>query len=159
MNFGQPSAPHPALLAFVADPNHAILLLLVGILFIYAEFNKPGTVILGCFGALLTMFSIYGLLHLPLSHQAIGLTGFGIALVALGCRFRLYELPSALGLVALTSGLWNLSQSPRVHPVVAIVSATIFTLITTWLVRIALLARQNKKRTSPSVTPHLSRVD
>ena len=50
--------PNAALLLFVANPDHAVLLLLCGILFIYAEFNKPGTVILGCFGALLTMFAL-----------------------------------------------------------------------------------------------------
>ena len=46
-------------------------------------------------------------------------------------------------------GLTNLVVSPPIHPVVAIVAASIFGGVTTWLVRIALLARQNKSLVGP----------
>ena len=141
--------PNAALLTFAANPDHAILLLLCGILFIYAEFNKPGTVILGCFGALLTMFAFYGLAHLPLSRPALLQTLAGVALVAVGCRFPLRGLIAAIATVFLIFGLSNLVLAPRLHLVVAIVAATIFSCITTWLVRIALAARQNKSLVGP----------
>lgn len=141
--------PNAALLQFVANPDHAILLLLCGILFLYAEFNKPGTVLLGSFGALLMMFAIYGLTHLPLNPPALLPTLAGIALVALGCRFAFFGLTLVAATACLAFGLANLFLAPRLHGVVAIAAATIFTGVTTWLVRIALAARQNKILVGP----------
>jgi len=134
-----------ALLVFVANPDHAILLLLCGILFIYAEFNKPGTVVFGCFGALLMMFALYGLGHLPIRPAAVAVTLAGVAFVGLACGLQtLSRLADVAGTLCLALGLANLVVAPPVHLVVAIVSAAIFSFVTTWLVRIALAARQNK---------------
>jgi membrane-bound serine protease (ClpP class) len=141
--------PNAALLVFVANPDHAILLLLCGILFIYAEFNKPGTVILGCFGASLMMSALYGLNNLPLSTPAVLVTLAGVALVGLGCRFPLRGAVAVAGTLCLIFGLLNLVVTPQIHPVVAIIAAIIFSGVTTWLVRIALLARQNKSLVGP----------
>ncbi len=141
--------PNAALLAFVANPDHAILLLLCGILFIYAEFNKPGTVILGCFGALLMMFALYGLGHLPLRLPAVLASLVGVALVGLAYTFRGRGLVEIAGTLFLSFGLSNLVTSPPMHFAVAIASAMIFSGVTTWLVRIALAARQNKALVGP----------
>lgn len=141
--------PNAALLLFVANPDHAVLLLLCGILFIYAEFNKPGTIILGCFGALLMMFALYGFSHLPLSPPALLQILVGMALVGVGCRFPLYGLVAIAATVCLALGLANLFLAPRLHVLVAIAAAAIFTAVTTWLVRIALAARQNKILVGP----------
>ena len=138
-----------ALLVFVSNPDHAILLLLCGILFIYAEFNKPGTVLFGCFGALLMMFALYGLGHLALSRPALMLTILGMVLVGIACRFPLYRVPDIAGTLCIALGLANLVVSPKVHFIVAIVCAAIFSFVTTWLVRIALSARQNKSLVGP----------
>lgn len=143
------SAPHPALLLFAANPDHAILLLLCGILFIYAEFNKPGSVVYGCFGALMMMLALYGLSNLPLAGTAILVSLISVAIVVLGCRFATGYLHSGAGAIGLIFGLENLSQSPRVHPLVAIAVAIIFSFVTSWLVRIALRARQNKSLVGP----------
>ena len=142
--------PNAALVLFVANPDHAVLLLLCGILFLYAELNKPGTVILGCFGALLTMFALYGLSLLPVRPAAIAVALLGVVLVGLGCRFRTpARLSEIAGTVCLGFGLANLVIYPTVHLVVAIVAAAIFSFVTGWLVRIAVLARQNKSLVGP----------
>lgn len=139
-----------ALLIFVANPDHAILLLLCGILFIYAEFNKPGTIILGCFGALLMMFALYGLGPLPIRPSAVAAAFVGVALVGLGCRFQMLgRVADIAGTLCIALGLVNLVVSPPVHFLVAIVSAAIFSFVTGWLVRIALAARQNKSLVGP----------
>lgn len=139
-----------ALLVFLANPDHAILLLLCGILFIYAEFNKPGTVILGCFGALLMMFALYGLGHLPIRPAAVAVGLGGVALIGLGCRLqKLGRVAEIAGTLCIGLGLVNLVASPPVHFLVAIVAAAIFSFVTGWLVRIALLARQNKSVVGP----------
>ena len=142
--------PNAALLVFVDNPDHAVLLLLCGILFIYAEFNKPGTVILGCFGALLTMFALYGLSLLPIRPAAVAVALAGVILVGLGCRLRTAgRIADVAGTLCIALGLVNLVVSPPVHYVVAIVTAAIFSFVTSWLVRIALLARQNKSLVGP----------
>jgi membrane-bound serine protease (ClpP class) len=142
--------PNPALVLFVANPDHAILLLLCGILFIYAEFNKPGTVVLGCFGALLTMFALYGLSLLPIRPAAVAVALAGVVLVGVGCRFRtLGRIADVAGTLLIALGLANLVVSPPVHFLVAIVAAAIFSFVTGWLVRIALAARQNKSLVGP----------
>jgi len=142
--------PNAALLVFVDNPDHAILLLLCGILFIYAEFNKPGTVVLGCFGALLMMFALYGLSLLPIRPAAVAVALAGVILVGLGCRFRTVGwIADVAGTLCIALGLVNLVVSPPVHFVVAIVTAAIFSFVTSWLVRIALLARQNKSLVGP----------
>jgi len=142
--------PNPALLLFVANPDHAVLLLLCGILFIYAEFNKPGTVVLGCFGALLTMFALYGLSLLPMRPAAVAIALVGVVLIGLGCRFQTVgRIADIAGTLCIALGLANLVVTPPVHFVVAIVAAAIFSFVTGWLVRIALLARQNKSLVGP----------
>ena len=142
--------PNAALVLFVTNPDHAVLLLLCGILFLYAEFNKPGTVILGCFGALLTMFALYGLSLLPVRPAAIAVALLGVVLIGLGCRFHTpARLTDIAGTLCLGFGLANLVVYPPVHLVVAIVAAAIFSFVTGWLVRIAFLARQNKSLVGP----------
>ena len=140
---------HVALLIFVANPDHAVLLLLCGILFVYAEFNKPGTVLLGCVGALLMMYALYGLGNLPLRPPAVVIALAGVALIGLGCRYTYRGLVAIAGTLVLIFGLANLVVAPPIHPLVAVVAASIFALVTTWLVRIALLARQNKSLVGP----------
>ena len=137
------------LLTFVADPNHAILLLLCGILFLYAEFNKPGTVVLGCLGALFVMYALYGLDHVPIRPSAVVLLAMSLGLLALGLRSPFRNLPAIAATPCLIIGIWKLVIAPPVHPVVAIVCGAIFSTVTTWLLRIALLARRNKSLVGP----------
>jgi membrane-bound serine protease (ClpP class) len=139
----------PATQVFVVNPDHAVLLLLAGILFIYAEFNKPGTVLLGCFGALMLMLGLDGLGSLPLNPGAVALSLAGVALIGLGCRYTSRRLLTIAGTVCLSFGLVYLVAAPGIHPLVAVAAAVIFSFVTTWLVRIALLARQNKSLVGP----------
>jgi membrane-bound serine protease (ClpP class) len=141
------------LLAFVSNPDHAVLLLLCGILLLYAEFNRPGTVILGCLGALSLMYALYGLSRLPLRPFAVVLLVAGVGCILLGCWLPRRDVGSIAagvgGTLALVFGLLRLVVDPPVHPAVAIAAAVIFSGITTWLVRIALLARHNKSLLGP----------
>jgi len=141
------------LLAFVSNPDHAVLLLLCGIMLLYVEFNRPGTVILGCLGALSLMYALYGLCQLPLRPFAVLLAAAGVGCILLGCwlpRGGVGAIASGIGgTLALIFGLLRLVVDPPVHPAVGIAAALIFSGITTWLVRIALLARHNKSLLGP----------
>ncbi len=143
--------PNPELLIFVVNPDHAILLLLCGILFIYAEFNKPGTVIFGCFGALLTMFALYGPQPAPRFGQppSPSLSSASSSSASVAGFQTLGRIADVAGTLCIALCLANLVVTPPVHFVVAIVVAAIFSFVTSWLVRIALLARQNKSLVGP----------
>src|SRR5512146_1597094 len=49
------------LLAWLVDPNIALLLLVGGALLIYLEFNAPGTIVPGALGTLMVLLGIFGL--------------------------------------------------------------------------------------------------
>jgi membrane-bound serine protease (ClpP class) len=74
----------------------------------------------------------------------------GVVLVGLGCRYptggRVIDIA---GTSCIALGLLYLVVTPHVHFVVAIVASAIFSFVTGWLVRIALLARQNKSLVGP----------
>jgi len=52
-------------LAFLANPNVAYLLLVLGLLALIAEFATPGASVPGALGAIMLALSLYGLLRLP----------------------------------------------------------------------------------------------
>jgi membrane-bound serine protease (ClpP class) len=132
-----------ALLAFLANPEHALLLLLAGILFIYAEFNRPGTIVPGCIGALSILFAMYGLLHLEVRRSGFGEIAFGLAILAAGIRFPLRGAIPGVACAVLAFGLTRV-VIPPVSPIVALGSSAVFCSVTYWLARVAVRARLNK---------------
>jgi hypothetical protein len=50
------------------DSNAAVLMMLAGVLLVYAEFNMPGKVIPGCLGTLLFLGGIFRISQMPLGH-------------------------------------------------------------------------------------------
>ena len=134
----------------VSVPDLAIVLLISGILLIYLEFNRPGRIVYGCLGALFTMFSIHGLIHLPLRPLGICLIIAGVLLLVVGCRYPIYGLVSLAGTACMSFGLCTLVQNEDGHPGVDIAAGILFSVVTTMLGRTALLARRIKRRPSRS---------
>jgi len=132
----------------LANPNWAAGLILLGILLIYAEFNRPGTVALGCGGALAVMLGMWGLGHATLAAAGLALVVAGVALIAVGCAFPLRGLVSIAGAALLAYGLARLTIPP-VHMATALAVAVIFSVVTTWLGRVAMLARRKKQVPGP----------
>ncbi len=135
-------------LSLLTRPDVAVVLLVLGVLLVYAEFNVPGTVVLGSVGSLLMMFAVYGLWQLPVRGPAVlqAVAGMGLVLLELKWRTR-WVLPVA-GNLLLIDGLLRLVNGPiaelRVHPATAIVCGILLGTVTLWLASIALLARRNK---------------
>ncbi len=131
-----------------ASPDATVLTLVAGILLIYVECNRPGAIVPGCLGALLTLLSIGALARMPLRPSAL-------ALVAVGCVLLLAELVlparnafAAAGTSLFILGLKSLLQpfaANRVHTPTAIAAGGILAAATLWLARIALRARRNKR--------------
>jgi len=131
----------------LVTPDVAVLTLLAGILLIYLECNRPGSILPGCLGALLLLLSFNSLHQLPLQPAALAFTAAGIALIVLAA-FRLRILFAALGIASLIYGLTTLIQPfapAHVHLSTAIFSATVFGAATVYLASIALRARRNKR--------------
>ncbi len=136
------------LLDKLTDPNLAVLLLIVGGLLIYLEFNAPGTIVPGALGTLFVLISLFSLNLLPVRYTAVMLVVGALALLVLEAKFASHGVLAAAGTVALVLGLLTLVDGPipelRVHPATAIAAGAAFALITLWLVRLAVRARRNK---------------
>jgi membrane-bound serine protease (ClpP class) len=123
-------------------PDHAILVLTLGVLLIYFELNRPGWILAGAAGLLAFLLSIATLLRLTLNPVAVVLSGTAIALFLVGIR-RSHPLSVALAAtLALTLGLTHLN--PGIHTAVALPCGLVLGLGTSYLTRIARRARTNK---------------
>ena len=141
------------LLTRLTNPDLAILLLLGGILLLYAEFNLPGTIIPGALGALLVMLALFGLNLLPIRHTAVALLCAGLILMLLELKIPSHGVLALSGIAALVVGLATLVDAPidalRVHLGTAIAVGVGFGIISLTLAYVALLARRNKVLLGP----------
>jgi membrane-bound serine protease (ClpP class) len=135
------------------DPNLAVLILLAGALLIYMEFNTPGTIIPGALGTLLVLVALFSLNLLPVRYTSLALIVGAIILMVLEAKFPSHGILAATGTIALVLGTLTLVAGPipemRVQLATAIATGLAFGLITTFLVRIAWRARQNKVMIGP----------
>jgi len=132
----------------IADPNIALLVVLLGALGIYLEFSSPGLVAPGVFGAILALLGLTALSMLPIDWLGAGLMILGLVFFVLEAKFPTHGVLAVGGTVALALGAVMLVDTNvpelRVHWSTAIGLAIPFALITTFLVSIAVRARRNK---------------
>ncbi len=149
-----PPSTRERLLGRLASPDLAVLLLVVGALLIYLEFNVPGTIVPGALGTLLLLLGVFGLNLLPIRHTAILLLVAAVVLLAFEFKFPSHGILAVFGIASLTVGLLTLVDGPiaeqRVHPSIAIAAGIGFGLISFWLATIAMKARRNKLRSGPA---------
>jgi membrane-bound serine protease (ClpP class) len=135
------------------DPNLAVLILLAGALLIYMEFNAPGTIIPGALGTLLVVLALFSLNLLPVRYTSLALIAGALILMVLEAKFPSHGVLAITGTIALILGTLTLVAGPipemRVQLATAIATGVAFGLITTFLIRIAWRARQNKVLTGP----------
>jgi len=70
---------HSRLLAVIADPNIAYLLMLAGMFGLFFEFSNPGFVLPGVVGAISLLLALYAFQVLPINYAGLGLILLGIA--------------------------------------------------------------------------------
>jgi len=143
------------LLDRLMDPNLAVLILVLGGLLIYLEFNSPGTIIPGALGTLFLLTALFALNMLPIRYTALMLLIAAFTLLVLEAKFPSHGVLAATGIVALVFGTLTLVEGPipemRVQISTAVACGIAFGLITVFLVRIAIRARRNKVITGPQV--------
>jgi membrane-bound serine protease (ClpP class) len=134
----------------LTDPNLAVLVLMVGGLLIYVEFNTPGTIIPGALGTILVLLAVFGLNLLPVRYTSVMLLVAAFALLILEAHFASHGVLAAVGILCLVIGSLTLVDGPipelRVHLATALSAGLAFGLITAFLLRLALRARRSKFR-------------
>jgi membrane-bound serine protease (ClpP class) len=135
------------------DPNLAVLILMLGGLLIYLEFNSPGTIIPGALGTLLLLTALFSLNLLPVRYTSVMLLVAALILLLLEAKIPSHGVLAGAGIIALIIGTLTLVDGPipelRVRLTTAIACGIAFGLITVFLVRIAIIARKNKVMTGP----------
>ncbi len=137
-----------AILDYLMDPNIAFILLAVGALALYAEFNHPGAVVPGTVGVVFILLAAFALNLLPTRFAALGLILAAFALFAAEAKFASHGVLTIGGIALLTLGGLLLVDSPipemRVHLLTALAVSIPLGLITAFLMTIAVKARRNK---------------
>lgn len=136
------------ILAYLMDPNIAFLLLAIGALSLYLEFNHPGAVIPGTVGVVFILVAAFALNLLPTRFAALVLILGAFALFAAEAKFASHGVLTIGGIALLTLGGLLLVDAPipemRVHLVTALAISIPLGVITAFLMSIALKARRNK---------------
>jgi membrane-bound serine protease (ClpP class) len=134
----------------LTDPNLAVLVLVIGALLIYVEFNTPGTIIPGTLGTILVLLAIFALNLLPVRYTSVMLLAAAFVLLILEAKFATHGVLAAAGILSLVVGALTLVDAPipelRVHLATALSTGLAFGLITVFLLRLALKARRSKSR-------------
>ncbi len=129
-------------------PDVAFLLLAIGALALYVEFNHPGAVIPGTVGVVFILLASFALNLLPTRFAALILILAAFVLFAAEAKFVTHGVLTVGGIALLTIGGLLLVDSPipemRVHLVTALAVSVPLGIITAFLMSIALKARRNK---------------
>jgi len=136
------------IISAIADPNIALILIVIGVLGIYAEFSSPGLIAPGVAGAISVLLGLSALSVLPINGTGAALLALAFILFALEAKFVSHGVLTLGGAVAMVLGALLLIDSPvpelRIRWTVAIALALPFALITSLLLTLVVRARANK---------------
>jgi len=136
------------ILGFLMNPNISFVLLAIGALALYAEFNHPGAVVPGVIGIIFILLALFALNLLPTDYAALILILGSFALFALEAKFATHGVLGIGGIAMLTLGALLLVDGPipelRVNLWTALGVSLPLGLITVFLMDIALRARRGK---------------
>jgi membrane-bound serine protease (ClpP class) len=139
------------ILSYIMDPNVAFILLAIGALALYAEFNHPGAVIPGTVGIVFILLAAFALNLLPTRFAALVLIAGAFTLFALEAKFVSHGVLTIGGITLLVIGGLLLVDGPipemRVHLLTALAVSIPLGIITAFLMTIAVRARRNKVTT------------
>ena len=141
------------LIPAIADPNAALILIVIGALGIYAEMNSPGLIAPGVIGSLLVLFGIASLAPRPLDWRGEALIVLALGFFAFEAKLTSHGALTALGAICMMIGSTMLVDSPdpelRIRWTTAAGVTIPFAPITSFLLSMAVRARRNKVVTGP----------
>jgi membrane-bound ClpP family serine protease len=137
------------MLAWLQELSHlsadiALVVLTLGVLLIYVELNRPGSVVMGAVGLTGVLFAIASLARLGVNPGAVVLVGTAVVLLGLGLRRRTPVVVDVGATLALVLGFLYLVRDAGIRPGVAAGCGIFLGGSTSILTRIARRARANK---------------
>lgn len=140
-------------LARIVEPDVFFLLLIVGVLGLYAEFTHPGMVAPGAIGAICSVLALYAMHLLPVNVAGLALIAVAIALFVLEAKYTSHGILAAGGVMGMLLGALFLIRSPLTSGGVSLRMALAVTLpfaaIAVVLMRLVLRSRKWKPSTGP----------
>jgi membrane-bound serine protease (ClpP class) len=139
------------LMSTLMDPNFAFLLLVLGGLSIFAEFNHPGAIAPGVVGVIAILLALFALNLLPVRYASLALLVAAFILFALEAKFASHGVLGAGGIVCMVIGGLFLVDGPipqmRVNILTALAVSIPIGLIAVFLTTIVLRARHGRVST------------
>ena len=128
------------------DPNVAFILLALGAVALWAEFNHPGAVVPGVIGLISILLAVFALNLLPTRFAALALLLAAFALFALEAKFATHGVLGIGGIICMIIGALFLVDGPipqmRVRLVTALVVSIPVGLIAIFLMTLVLRSRK-----------------
>jgi membrane-bound serine protease (ClpP class) len=132
-------------LARIVQPDMFFILLLVGVIGLYAEFTHPGMVAPGVVGAIAFLLALFAMHLLPINLTGLLLIALAVALFILEAKYTSHGVLAVGGVVAMMLGALMLVRSPMTGAGVSLgaaLGATLpFAAITIVLMRLVLRSR------------------
>jgi membrane-bound serine protease (ClpP class) len=138
-------------LSKLMDPNIIFILLAVGALALYAEFNHPGAILPGVVGLIAVVLAVFALNLLPTRYAAFALILVAFILFALEAKFTSYGVLGTGGVICMIIGAMLLVDGPipemRVHLLTAIAVSVPIGAIAIFLMTLVIRAHKNRVAT------------
>jgi len=135
-------------LSRIVQPDAFFILLIVGVLGLYAEFTHPGMVAPGVIGGIALVLALYAMHILPVEPAGIVLILLALGLFILEAKYTSHGVLATGGIVSMLLGALMLVRSPMTHAGVSLgvaFGATLpFALIVIFLMRLVLKSRSWK---------------
>jgi membrane-bound serine protease (ClpP class) len=108
----QPMSVRQQVVNFIANPNLAYLLMMVGILGLYVELTNPGVVAPGVIGGICLLLAFAALQVLPINYTGLALIGLGVFLLVAEMFLPSFGIIGIGGLVSMVLGSLLLFDTP-----------------------------------------------
>ena len=143
--------PRQRFLSRLVQPDLFFILLIIGVLGLYAEFTHPGLFAPGVIGGIALVLALYAMHLLPVSLTGLVLLALAVGLFVLEAKFPTHGILGVGGAAAMVLGALMLIRSPLTGWGVSLVTAlgvTLpFALIVIFLMRLVLQSRSWKQTT------------
>ena len=141
------------LLARIVQPDAFFILLILGVLGLYAEFTHPGMILPGVVGGISLVLALFAMHILPVNFAGLLLVGVALALFVMEAMYTSHGILGIGGVLAMLLGAIMLIRSPitgaGVSPGVALGVTLPFGVLTILLMRLVLRSRAWKQAVGP----------
>ncbi|HUP46137.1 MAG TPA: nodulation protein NfeD, partial [Thermoanaerobaculia bacterium] len=139
------------LLSWIMNPNVAFILMSLGMLALWAEFNHPGAILPGVVGLIAILLAVFALNLLPTRFAAIALILVAFGLFALEAKYTAYGIFGIGGVICMIFGALLLVDGPipemRVNLVTALVVSIPIGAIAIFLMTLVMRAHKGRIET------------